>query len=68
MQRGIDASDPLGPVLTLPSRLIGVFPVAVSGLVVGESVASGAPYRRCPSRVLVLRPVAPAGAPITRRG
>ncbi|MFJ7336219.1 ribonuclease BN [Streptomyces sp. NPDC101110] len=45
MQRSLDEFGPLGPVFTFLSWLIAVFLVAVSGLALGEYVASTAWYR-----------------------
>ncbi|MFF7490516.1 ribonuclease BN [Streptomyces luteogriseus] len=46
MERSLDEFGPLGPVFTFLSWLIAVFLVAVSGLALGEYVASTAWYRR----------------------
>ena len=46
MARSLDEFGPLGPVFTFLSWLIAVFLVAVSGLALGEAVASSAWYRR----------------------
>ncbi|MFJ4816520.1 ribonuclease BN [Streptomyces sp. NPDC088801] len=45
MERSLDEFGPLGPVFTFLSWLIAVFLVAVSGLALGEYVASTAWYR-----------------------
>jgi membrane protein len=45
MERSLDEFGPLGPVFTFLSWLIAVFLVAVSGLAVGEYVASTTWYR-----------------------
>lgn len=45
MQRSLDEFGPLGPAFTLLSWLIGVFVVAVSGLALGQAVATSAWYR-----------------------
>jgi membrane protein len=45
MERSLDEFDPLGPVFTFLSWLIAVFLVAVSGLALGEYVASTTWYR-----------------------
>ncbi|MFR0354982.1 YhjD/YihY/BrkB family envelope integrity protein [Streptomyces sediminimaris] len=45
MQRSLDEFGPLGPAFTLLSWLIGVFVVAVSGMALGEAVATSAWFR-----------------------
>jgi len=45
MQRSLDEFGPLGPVFTLLSWLISVFLVAISGMALGEAVATSAWYR-----------------------
>ncbi|MGC4978018.1 ribonuclease BN [Streptomyces sp. DT199] len=53
MERSLEEFGPLGPVFTFLSWLIAVFLVAVSGLALGEYVASTTWYRTsAPSRML----------------
>ncbi|MFF7379377.1 ribonuclease BN [Streptomyces massasporeus] len=53
MERSLDEFGPLGPVFTFLSWLIAVFLVAVSGLALGEYVASTTWYRTsAPGRML----------------
>ena len=54
MERSLHEFGPLGPVFTFLSWLIGVFLVAVSGLAVGEGIASSAWYRRLSAPLLRL--------------
>jgi len=51
MERSLDEFGPLGPVFTFHSWLIAVFLVAVSGLALGEYVASTAWYRAAAGRL-----------------
>jgi membrane protein len=66
MERSLDEFGPLGPVFTFLSWLIAVFLVAVSGLALGEYVASASWYPAAPKR----RAHSPASgeAPDVRRG
>ncbi|WP_329343158.1 YihY/virulence factor BrkB family protein [Streptomyces sp. NBC_00663] len=50
MERSLDEFGPLGPVFTFLSWLIAVFLVAVSGLVLGEYIASTSWYRAATGR------------------
>ncbi|MFJ9542264.1 YhjD/YihY/BrkB family envelope integrity protein [Streptomyces sp. NPDC101225] len=45
MRRSLEEFGPLGPVFTLLSWLISVFLVAISGMALGEAVATSAWYR-----------------------
>ncbi|NUP62119.1 MAG: ribonuclease BN [Catenulispora sp.] len=45
MQRSLDEFGPLGPVFTLLSWLISIFLVAISGMALGEAVATSSWYR-----------------------
>ena len=64
MDRSLEEFGPLGPVFTFLSWLIAVFPVAVSGLALGETVATSAWYRR----MLGARRRPCGGRTITRSG
>jgi len=52
MERSLDEFGPLGPVFTFLSWLIAVFLTAVSGLALGEYVASTTWYRTAAARAL----------------
>ncbi|NEE07357.1 ribonuclease BN [Streptomyces sp. SID7499] len=55
MERSLDEFGPLGPVFTFLSWLIAVFLVAVSGLALGEYVASTTWYRMSVLRRMLTR-------------
>ncbi|MEU6474773.1 ribonuclease BN [Streptomyces massasporeus] len=55
MERSLDEFGPLGPVFTFLSWLIAVFLVAVSGLALGEYVASTTWYRTSALRRTITR-------------
>ncbi|MFF5314673.1 ribonuclease BN [Streptomyces massasporeus] len=55
MERSLDEFGPLGPVFTFLSWLIAVFLVAVSGLALGEYVASTTWYRTSALRRMLTR-------------